>query len=359
MRIAYFIDNSQAVNWGGQATSAGMKHLIRSAYPEAEIVRPAVGPLPWRKLPILRRPLERRLAEAIIGDDAAEIDRGLRAMNVDLDSLAGIDTVCFNGEGAIHPGSGHLYRLMGLLHHFRRRGAYVAALNQTVDLKDDDRAAAAVAAVYATLDRVAVREPASQRALAALGIRAELIADAAYAVPHESPREQAARRARFALPERYLCVTGSSAFRRDRRSRRRMDGVLGAIRSASDLPVVQLANTEVDRWVAERAGPAPRRVIDHRAADWRDAVAIIAGSAGVIGGRQHPNIFAATEGVPFLPLAAHTHKMAGVVELLDYPLPVLSWDEPEAVARLVPRLANPAAIYAGVTVPRIEGIRLA
>lgn len=360
MRVAYFIDNSRAVNWGGQVTSAGMKHLIRTSYPEAEIVPPAMGPLPWGRLKPVLNALNRRLGRAILDGDDAAVDRWLGRLNVDLEALAGIDTVCFNGEGAIHPKSGHLYRLMGLLDHFRRRGAFVAALNQTVNLKGDALAEAVVASVYARADRVAVREPASRRELARLGVEAELVADAAYAVPRLEAAELAARRARFALPADYWCVTGSSAFRRDRGSVERLAGVVRAMRSAApERAIVHLANTTTDLWVAQRAAPEIHaRVIGYEGTDYRDAMAVIAGARAVVGGRQHPNIFAAIYATPFLPLAAHTHKMEGVVELLGYPLPVVQWEDLRALPPLLARLEDPDPLLSAIRLPRIDGIRL-
>ena len=89
------------------------------------------------------------------------------------------------------------------------------------------------------------------------------------------------------------------------------------------------------------------------------AMAVIAKAYVVIGGRQHPNIFAAMQTVPFIPLKGNTHKMEGVVELLKYPMDVLDWNDydkfKDSFLKIEIIRDN---LYSVVEVPRLENICL-
>jgi polysaccharide pyruvyl transferase WcaK-like protein len=67
------------------------------------------------------------------------------------------------------------------------------------------------------------------------------------------------------------------------------------------------------------------QTIDYVLTKYREAIAIISMADLVVGGRQHPNIFAAKYGVPFIGLERNRHKMQGVIELLNYPALTFSW----------------------------------
>lgn len=360
MKVAMFIDNSDAVNWGGQATAAGLKRMIQLAHPEAEVSMPAIGPLPWGKIKPVMRWRNRRLGRTILEGNLAELDAFLGRMAIDLGSFDSFDRVCFNGEGLMHSRSGHLYRFMGMLRHAIERGTYVAAVNQTIDIAGDEMAEAVVGHVYGRVDRLAVREPVSVDALRKLGLEPELIPDAAYAVPIMSDAETAERRARFNLSDDYWCLTGSSIFRHDQKAVSQLEGVAAALEAAApSREIVHMANTTADRWVAERVvRKRGGRIIDYRDAKYMDAKAVIAGARALIGGRQHPIIFAAMYGTPFLALGANTHKMQGVIELLRWGLPVVSWDEPERLPELLARLEEAGDLLEAMKVPAPVALRL-
>lgn len=325
MRIAYFVNSFNAINWGGQATSTGLKNLVEKNYPEAEFVPLDLPVLPYKNFPFLRRFLNGKLAHAILRGDGNAIAEGLSRLNLPADRFEGFDTVCFNGEGAIHSRSGHLIRLMGMLACFKQRRAFVSALNQTVDLAGRAKAREVVAMVYRAVDYLAVREPVSRRELADLGLEADVVPDAAFALPRLS-REQIARHTDpLGLPARFIGVTGSSALKRG--SVRVMDRLLEAIRGYyKDIPVVFLANTKTDIALAEALKRKHGYTVVKPPVKYEQAMAVIARAHLIIGGRQHPNIFAAMHHVPFIPFQGNTHKMEGLVELLNYPVAVLPWN---------------------------------
>lgn len=325
MRIAYFLNTMSSINWGGQATSAGLKLLVEQTYPQAEFVPLNLLGLPFKHFPLLRRIYDRRLAQAILADDRKKVEKYLRKLNLTLGLFDGFDTVCFNGEGSVHSRSGHLFRLMGMLYYFKQKGAFVSAANQTVDLGDNVLARRVVAKVYQMIDAVAVREPVSLRELASLGVSAQLVPDAAYALPRLTREEIDRHTADLNLPARFIGVTGSSALKPTSTSM--MDFLLTLIREHYRLPIVFLANAKTDIALAETLASRHDLLIIKPPVKYRQAMAVIARAHLIIGGRQHPNIFAAMHHVPFIPFRGNTHKMDGVVELLGYPLRALPWEK--------------------------------
>jgi len=327
MRIAYFVNSFNSINWGGQATSNGIKTLVRKTYPDAEFIPLDLPPAPMNKLRIVRTIWEKKLAKAILNDDREQVIKYLKKLNIDERFFDGFDTVCFNGEGAIHAKSGHLIRLMGMLYEFKQRGAFVSALNQTVDLGGNVFLQEVVKKVYSIVDYLAVREPVSQRELQKLGLEPELVADAAYALGSFSEEKVQSLISDLNLPAKFVAVTGSSFLSRNNASVKLMDQLLHEIEFFyTDIPIYFLANTKTDMYLAKKLKEKYGFSIFSVPEKHDRAMAVIAKAYIVIGGRQHPNIFAAMQGVPFIPLQGNTHKMEGVVELLHYPIDVLEWN---------------------------------
>lgn len=328
MRIAYFVNSFKSVNWGWQATSNGIKKLVEQTYPNAEFTPLNLPPFPLNKIRIFRTFWEKKLANAILKDDRVNVLKNLNKLNIDKSFFEGFDTVCFNGEGAIHSKSWHLIRLMGMLYEFKKRGAFVSALNQTVDLGNNKLIQDVVKKVYSMVDYLAVREPVSQRELQKLGLNPELVADAAYALGSLSKEEVEELTSDLNLPQKFVAVTGSSYLKRSRKSIKLMDKLLIEIQKFyKDMPIYFLANAKTDMYIAKKLKSKYRFTIFGFPEKHDKAMAVIAKAYVVIGGRQHPNIFAAMQGIPFMPLKGNTHKMEGVVELLKYPMDVLSWND--------------------------------
>jgi len=328
MKIAYFVNSSKSINWGGQATSKGIKTLVEKTYPNAEFIPLDLPSFPMSKFRIVRTVWEKKLAKAILTDDRKGVVKYLGKLNIDERFFNGFDTVCFNGEGAIHAKSGHLIRLMGMLYEYKQRGAFVSALNQTVDLGNNDFLKAVVKKVYSMVDYLAVREPVSQRELQKLGLDPALVGDAAYALGAFSEEKVDSLISDLDLPEKFVAVTGSSFLSRNKTSVKLMDRLLKEVQAFYiDMPIYFLANTKTDMYLAKKLRVKYGFSVFSVPEKHDRAMAVIAKAYIVIGGRQHPNIFAAMQGVPFIPLQGNTHKMEGVVELLKYPVDVLRWED--------------------------------
>jgi polysaccharide pyruvyl transferase WcaK-like protein len=341
MKIAYFVNSINSINWGGQATSKGIKKLIEESYPTATFVPLTLPSFTLKKFRIVRTIWENKLSKAILNDDREGVIKYLKKLNIDESFFDGFDTVCFNGEGAIHAKSGHLIRLMGMLYEYKKRGAFVSALNQTVDLGDNKRIQAVVKKIYSMVDYLAVREPVSQRELQKLGLDPEVVGDAAYALGSFSSAQVDALTSDLNLPEKFVSVTGSSILKRNKKSVVLMDALLEKIISFyKDMPIYFLATTKTDMYLAKELQNKYGFEIFSPPEKHDKAMAIIAKSYILIGGRQHPNIFAAMQGTPFIPFKGNTHKMEGVVELLQYPMDVLGWDDQDQMLKAFEKMES-------------------
>ncbi|MCK5515443.1 MAG: polysaccharide pyruvyl transferase family protein, partial [Desulfobulbaceae bacterium] len=196
---------------------------------------------------------------------------------------------------------------------------------QTVDVKDNLQGQEVLAKVYSMLDYVAAREPVSERELVSLGIDAKLIPDAAYALPRLSAEQIELHTKNMNLPPKFIGVTGSSALKKS--SVDMMGFVLKLIKEHYRLPIVFLANAKTDIALAKALKDKYGLLVVQPPVKYQQAMAVIAKAHLVIGGRQHPNIFAAMHHVPFIPFAGNTHKMNGVIELLGYPTQVIPWEK--------------------------------
>ena len=66
IRIAYFLNTATSINWGSQATSAGIISLIKKQYPTAEVIPVNLPKL--SKFKLSRKINDARLAKAILSN---------------------------------------------------------------------------------------------------------------------------------------------------------------------------------------------------------------------------------------------------------------------------------------------------
>lgn len=359
MRIIYYVDTRNSENWGGQATSYGMMHLVNTSYPDADFIPTKLGELPLKNATFLRKIANWMVYFCVKRNHLGLLKRVLHWYGVDKDIYNKFDVVCFNGEGAIHEKSGHFFRLLGSLYAFKLSGLRVYALNQTVDVRPNSLHAKLIQLVYPKMDRVSVREPISQRTLKSIGIDSELIGDAAYALPRLSNEDRDMLASSFNLKIPFIAVTASSAMERNKASVNKIDELIQAV-SGLDRSIVFLANTKTDLYIAKKLSSKYKfKIISYTDALYKEAISIISKADLVVGGRQHPNIFAAKYGVPFIGLDGNTHKMSGVTELLNYPVPVLTWSfEKETLRAIAEKILQGQIDFSNVTVPQITSIDL-
>lgn len=358
MRIAYYVNSLNSVNWGGQATSAAIRELVEKRHPEAEFVPMHFGKLPLKNAVMLRRLLDRLIVVCV--------ERGWLRLLMSLLSYYGIpkslfsafDTVCFNGEGAIHDRSGHVFKLIASLYVFKQMGSRVFIVSQSVDVSSNGLAARLIRQVYPLLDRVDVREPASQKMLERIGVSSRVVCDPTYGLARQSASRLAEVRQQYALPDHFVCITASSSLTRSAASVDLVRPVLERL-VATGRPVIFMAATKTDEYIAQQLQPhLDFRLISYKDCRYEDAIAIIACSELIVGGRQHPNIFAIKYGVPFIGFRGNTHKMEGVAERLNYPLPILDWQDIDAFNIQLEKFLAGAVDLSKVTVPDLPYIAL-
>ena len=328
MKIAYFINTFQSINWGGQASSNGIKHLLNLQYKNFEFT-PIDLPL-FKKFKFFKRFFDYMLCDAILNDDLKKIYRVLGYLDINEDFFSKYSHICFNGEGAIHWKSGHLVIFMALLYMAKKQNITVAAINQTIDFNGKKKLENIVSKVYNELDFVSVREPLSLKYSKKIGIlNAKLIPDAAYGLPKLSSNEINNRVVKYSLPENFIGFTASSKLNKNRSSLIKVKKILKFISKKFDLPIVFLANAKTDIWMAHKLKNEFNLIIIEPPVKYLDSMAIISKASFVIGGRQHPNIFSYIYKVPYIPFEGNTSKNTGVTLLQNYSLSPLSWDVSE------------------------------
>jgi N-acetylglucosaminyldiphosphoundecaprenol N-acetyl-beta-D-mannosaminyltransferase len=327
LKIAYFVNSFGAINWGGQATSNGIQHLIEKFYPNAEFIPLDLPFLPFRKIKIARSLLDKMLYGALMSDDAQKVYKMLRWYKIDENYFVKYTHICFNGEGAIHTKSGHLILLMALLYLAKKKGLIVAAVNQTIDLKKSPKLEKLVKMIYDKVDFVSVREPVSLEYVQSIGIKkAKLIPDAAYGLPKISKAKIDEIAQAYNLPKEFIGIAGSSILQRDNKSVQKVERTLQMTQKRFALPIVFFANAKTDIYIAHKLQKKYDFLLIEPPVKYIDATALIAKCTLLISGRQHPNIFAYEYGVPYIPFSANTVKNIGVAKLQNYPIAPLSWD---------------------------------
>ncbi len=352
MKIAYFVNSFKSINWGGQATSFGIKHLIEENYPNATFVPLDLPPFPMNKIRIFRIFWEKKLTNAIFADDFNSIIKYLKKLNIKEDFFDNFTHVCFNGEGAIHAKSGHLIRLMGMLYLAKMKGKIIASINQSIDLNNDHNLEALVSKVYNLCDFVSAREPISFEYAKSIGIeKVQLIPDAAYGVPKLSQEEIDLRVEKYNLPEKFISVTGSSFLGKDKKSVLRVARIIDILKETLNEPIIFLANAKTDIWIAHKLKNKYNYQVIEPPVKYQDAMAIISKSRLVVGGRQHPNIFAYEYHTPYVSFGANTIKNLGVGRLQKYPLDPLSWDSSkEQIKNAIKTILNSKIEFGNVVI---------
>ena len=227
-------------------------------------------------------------------------------------ALRGADLVVANLEGTFHHHTVGALALGGAIAVAHRVGTPVWAVNGTVEGIDPWL----LAATLMPAAHVAVREPRSARWLAARGVIATSAADAVFlaetfATRHDEPA--ATGNAVFYTPG---VVPGTAPSRTAAVADILAD--LTALADAGWQPVfVQLEDRETALAAAARQHGWP--TADARAVAWPAFGAWLRRFGLVVSGRYHVLIFAAMAGVPAIGRPSNTHKIEGLLELLERP----------------------------------------
>jgi hypothetical protein len=316
VRVALFNDTRVDPNPGCQATVGGLVALLQR---DAEIVvsRPVgYGYGRFAALAGARRTVCRDEWRAAVDEWHADGEVA--------DDLARVDALVVNLEGTFHHrtvGALALGAVMALAH---RLECPVWAVNGTVDgverwLLDE---------TLARTRYLAVREPLSRRWLAARGVRAVQAADCAFTTPVPPMDGCRSRSRRTALYTPGVLARRDQAGQLDARfvldhletlQRRGWDPVYLEMEPAEAPLTAVVARTP---WPIVRTSDAP----------WPAFLQLLSTFDLVVSGRYHVLVFAASRGVPFVPLPSNTWKIEGLLDLLGSPGPVVRTGQDLAAA---------------------------
>jgi len=346
------LSTDETTNWGSQATSDGIRYMLKKQYPNAEFIQISLPKLPFKKIKFLRQYNENALIRAILSDDVKKVDYYLNKLNMHENIFKGCTHIVLNGEGMIHHDSGHISILMGLLYRESKAERIISVINQTVDLEHNTKLEKLVKKVYNIFDFISVREPLSYDYLQKIGVeKVELIPDAVYGLPKIKEKEITQRVEKYNLPEKYITVTASSFLKRNRKSLKEMKKIIEYLRSYFNITVVFMASAKTDIWLAHQLKKVYDLTIIEPPVKYEDAISIIARSKLLVGGRQHPNIFAYIYKVPYIPFRGNTFKNEGVAKLQHYPLSSLQWNiEEKDMVSAIEILKEQKILFSEITI---------
>ncbi len=319
MRISVINYTGDRGNWGSQATSGELLKQLARVAPTATFhlvpLRKSKGidaiiNLRWR------RKIEAALSEPSPTGDHLLAKAARAIYREDFDIAVEAECAIFQPEGTMDglrfTTGARLLLLPAALAAVNKR---VVCLNGSAETKDP-QFEPAIAGCFNRFHVVAMREPASVRFIAGLGVkRVRSIPDTAFlARPSvHSPIDLQG--------QAYLAVTGSA--------------ILREVDWQSYIQQVRtFAQEKCLKVVCLLSAPADQKTIGYRiktgqhadtvqvpsSASYEEVARVIANASLLVGGRYHMSVLAATVGTPFVPLPSGSHKTAGLLELLDYPL---------------------------------------
>lgn len=339
MKVVLLNDTSGHMNWGCQATSSGLKQRLRANWPGATLTCQAADKLPFAGQLFRRQWINSRVRKAILApQNPHKLISALTSYRFNPSIFLDADVVILNGEGMIHKDSGHFFRLLGIMAAAKRSGAKTAAINQSVDVDVASPMAELLSTVYGGLDAVHVRDTKSLDLVRALNIDSvKLVPDAAFATPVPEPTFIANTTRKLALEPKFIVMTGSSSL--NRHTTHQFDEIFTRVSETFEMPVAVLASTKTDLRLGQALKDKGRDLhLISAETPLDEVVAVISAAQALIGGRFHPMIFAALCGTPFIGFAGNTHKTAGLVDLLNYPIAQIEWQDLSAFAAALDRL---------------------
>jgi polysaccharide pyruvyl transferase WcaK-like protein len=217
-----------------------------------------------------------------------------------------------NGEGTLHPQPQAL-RWMGALSAMARKyNKPYWVVNSSISCRGD-KTESSFHAFLEQADYVAIREPASHREMAFPIDNAVSAADCAFmTVP--APQQEALKIiSRAGIKGPYAVLTGSASV--DKWPIEHQREVIEFLKHLG----LEVLYTHSDRKDTGnlQALKMDLPTVSHRQANYKQLAAIQSLAQIVVGGRFHPIILSAMVGTPFVAVPSNTHKMSGLMEMLD------------------------------------------
>lgn len=309
-------------NWGCKATSKGLLKLIKNAYPYARI----------RKRPIhfVKSPDEYQLPSS-----TKEFDTYLSSRihtSPEFKWFDWADVIILNGEGSMHEWPDpnvrpepylRMLEVYAVSHFFPDKK--IMTVNQSVDYWSDGFAEW-VKRAYQSCDYLSVREPRSLGRLQKLDLKqTKLVPDAAFLTEPVSEQKARAFLTERGINEGYIAVFFGEIV--GRAGIDKLEDFVRSLQQRLAKQVVLFSAPYPDTDVARELQSRLELPVIGLEAHPEMLVGILSQASLVLSGRFHCCIFAALARTPFVPFRSNTDKMEGLVELLNYPVPVTVFEE--------------------------------
>ena len=338
-------DTSAWYHWGCSCTSLGVHAELRERWQRV------------RSLPMHRMAELAGLPASVEDFDSDRVFESFAATNAELMAvLEQCDRVYVNGEGTLHGTGPAAITLLYLMHVARTRlDREVHLINHSSYPDDsidstDSPAAGLYRQVLSGLDFVGVREPASFRLLADLGVEAVQSFDCLplFLARHYRPVDSDDKET--GATSRRVIVAGSAAWG-STDAVDALGGFLNSLKERDFQPVVLLGAARYlaadDVIFAERlAKAAPGAFEVNLVSSELDWLRAIDEAALLVSGRFHHTIAAAFLNTPFLVMESNTPKISGLLEALGSESFLSIADAANGLAdAAMPRVERPAEFY--------------
>ena len=309
-------------NWGCKATSKGLLKLIEKAYPHARI----------RKRPIhfAKSPGEYQLPSSINEFDTYLSSRIHTSPEFKWFDWA--DVIMLNGEGSMHEWPNpnvrpepylRMLEVYAVSRFFPNKK--IMTINQSVDYWSDEFAGW-IKRAYQSCDYISVREPRSLGRLRRLDLKqTKLVPDAAFLTVSVPEQKACAFLTERGINEGYIAVFFGENV--GRAGIDKLEDFLRGLQQRLDRQVVLFSAPYPDTAVVRELQSRLELPVIGLEAYPEMLVGILSRASLILSGRFHCCIFSALARTPFVPFRSNTDKIEGLVELLNYPVPVTVFEE--------------------------------
>ncbi len=307
-RILLLMDNRGDSNWGSQATTTALVQLLSASFPGAEIrgvprsaCRPSGSFTRWRAT---------ALAPGLVGERGSTW--ALKALTSSWAAdFEWAELVVVNGEGTLHPQPQAVRWICAVTAMARLHKKPYWAVNCSLKCRGDTTEPL-FTAFFKQAEHVAAREPVSFREMRAIGANAVQAADCAWLTEPAPVDEARAILAKVGVEGKFAVMTGSASVHKWPIEHQR-----AVVQTLCDrgLSVLYTHSDRKDEPISIALGT--KHVVSHKEASFRHLTTIQSLAEIVVGGRFHPTILAALVGTPFVAVPSNTHKMSGLMEMLD------------------------------------------
>lgn len=357
--VLFVNDTSSGTNWGSQATSKALRKLILDADSNIRATRYKSTLRKFESNPHLdaRQYLPsaiRNFAESALRFDLPGMYNSTRFKDAlprryaqfeeyadaaleggvfesTLDRISEVDTLVINGEGLVYTSEDrctrHLFFLAYIAKELLDTECFV--VNLTIDPYDDTILKMAEK-VLPMVDGVVFREPVSAQKYGNLCQTSSSGADPVFSMRNYNSRQEMIEDydkgkidvrpygdRDFDPSEPYVCVAGSSKFPTE--SSYNVEGyrqLCGGLKNMG-IQVLLIVSAKSDEKLLAPVSEEMDVSMLGLNVSIEDSLKVMSNSSLYIGGRYHPMIFSAKGGVPIIPLSANTHKIEGLLQLLN------------------------------------------